>query len=131
MKLLSGKARKAPEVFLAAFGKHPGWYDHIEHLGIETEDLAELKGLLYVQGIGGQIDRGAWENLADVQRIEGFSHVFLRRLPGSVFVGRLWSSTDGKGRKRYPMVVCAECRGLSIDWAVENVLPRLADLQQR
>ncbi len=119
------------QVFLAAFGKHPGWDDHIEDLGVETELLATLKQVLYVQGIGGAIDSGAWENLADVQRAEGFAHVFVLRRPGSVVVGRLWSSVDGKGRAKYPMVLCAQCAGAPLPWAVREVLPRLEALQQR
>ena len=47
-------------VGLAAFGKHPGWDDHVEDLGLETESLNLAKTLLYVNGIGGQIDSGAW-----------------------------------------------------------------------
>src|SRR5258705_3476695 len=46
------------QVFLAAFGKHPGWDDHVEDLGLDSESLIFAKTLLYVQGIGGQIDSG-------------------------------------------------------------------------
>ncbi len=116
---------------MAAFGKHPGWNDHIEDLGIETDRLASLKQLLYVQGIGGAIDSGAWENLPPGQRREGFDHVFVARGEGSVIVGRLWSSVDGKGRKRYPMVVCAECRNLPLAWALRDALPRLMALERQ
>jgi hypothetical protein len=132
LKHVRGKGDRAtPEVFLAAFGKHPGWDDHIEDIGIETDHLAGLKQLLYVQGLGGTIDSGAWDSLSQSQRIEGFRHVFLCRTAESVVVGRLWSSTDGKGRTRYPMVVCAECSGLSLRWVVQNLMPRLAALQER
>jgi len=123
--------RSRPAVFLAAFGKHPGWDDHIEDIGIETEHLASLKQLLYVQGIGGTIDSGAWDNLTDAQRHAGFRHVFVCRTPRDVILGRLWSSTDGKGRARYPMVVCAQCLGRPLRWAVREVLPRLEAIQQR
>ena len=118
-------------MYLAAFGKHPGWDDHIEDIGIETDQLAALKQLLYVQGIGRAIDSGAWDNLADVQRVEGYQHVFVRRTPTDVIAGRLWSSTDGKGRTRYPMVVCVQCSGLPLRWVVREILPRLESLQQR
>ena len=127
-----GKAGQgAPGVFLSAFGKHPGWDDHIEDIGIETDHLAALKQLLYVQGIGGTIDSGAWDNLTDSQRAEGFRHVVICRTPGDVVVGRLWSSTDGKGRARYPMVVCAQCAGLPLRWVVRTILPQLEALQER
>src|SRR5260370_12574366 len=45
----------ARQIFLGAFGKHPGWDDHVEDLGLETESLIYAKTLLYVQGIGAQI----------------------------------------------------------------------------
>ncbi len=123
--------RGAGQVFLAAFGKHPGWNDHIEDIGIETEHLASLKQLLYVQGIGGTIDGGSWDNLSDAQRVAGFDHVLLCRTAGDIVVGRLWSSTDGKGRSRYPMVVCVQCSNLPLAWVLSEVLPRLAEVEAR
>src|ERR1019366_6699729 len=95
-------------LLLAAFGKHPGWDDHIPGIGIETDTLAEVKQSLYVGGIGGQLDSGAWKKLEADKRQEGFDHVFLWLQPGHALVGRLWSSSDGKGRKEYPMVLCVD-----------------------
>src|SRR5689334_10706102 len=115
---------------LGAFGKHPGWDDHIEDLGLETETLTLAKRILYIQGVGGQIDTGAWEKLEPSQRLEGFNHVFVWQRSGQFLLGRLWSSSDGKGRTRYPMVVCAHCVGASLKWGLEYVLPRLQDLEQ-
>ena len=63
------------QVFLGAFGKHPGWDDHVEDLGLETGSLVEAKKLFYVQGIGGEIDAGAWEKLDDSQRLPAFKHL--------------------------------------------------------
>lgn len=133
MNLVRGSKddRAAPQVFLAAFGKHPGWDDHIEEIGVETEHLASIKQLLYVQGIGGTIDAGAWDDLSDPQRIGGFEHVFLCRTPGDLVLGRLWSSTDGKGRSRYPMVVCVQCTNLPLSWVLHQVLPALAEVENR
>lgn len=133
MNLVRGSKddRAAPQVFLAAFGKHPGWDDHIEEIGVETEHLASLKQLLYVQGIGGTIDAGAWDDLSDAQRIGGFEHVFLCRTAGDMVVGRLWSSTDGKGRSRYPMVVCVQCTNLPLPWVLREILPALAEVEAR
>ena len=36
----------ARQIFLGAFGKHPGWDDHVEDLGLETESLIYAKTLL-------------------------------------------------------------------------------------
>jgi formylglycine-generating enzyme required for sulfatase activity len=118
------------QVFLGAFGKHPGWDDHIEDLGLETFSLVEAKKLFYVQGIGGEIDSGAWEKLDQSQLLPSFKHVFVWQRPGQYLIGRLWSSSDGKGRTRYPMVVCAHCAGVSLAWALDHVLPRLEQIEQ-
>src|SRR5882724_3859710 len=96
---------------LGAFGKHPGWDDHILDrqrdlgLGPETETLGQVKQALYVAGIGGQIDSGAWDKLEPPKRLAGFDHTFLWLRPGHALVGRLWSSVDRKGRSKYPMVL--------------------------
>jgi len=131
-KIFQGKSKpQAPEIFLAAFGKHPGWDDHIEDLGLETDRLIQVRRALYVQGIAGNIDSGTWEQRADDERLEGFDHAFVWAFPGELVLGRMWSSRDGKGRTRYPMVVCAECRGVPLDWARRHVLPRLDELHAR
>jgi hypothetical protein len=117
-------------VALAAFGKHPGWDDHVEDLGLETESLNLTKTVLYVKGIGGQIDAGAWEKLEATQQLPAFKHVFVWQRSGQILVGRLWSSSDGKGRKRYPMVVCCHFMGVTLGWALKHSLPALAEIEQ-
>jgi len=135
-RFLSEDVRKmgAPggrQIFLAAFGKHPGWDDHVEDLGLESDSLVFAKTLLYVQGIGGQIDSGAWEKLDATQQLPAFKHAFLWQRGSQVIVGRMWSSSDGKGRKRYPMIVCAHCAGIPIEAVLAQVLPRLEQIEQR
>lgn len=115
---------------LAAFGKHPGWDDHVEDLGLETESLIIAKTLFYVNGIGGQIDSGAWEKLDASQQLSAFKHLFLWQRSGQFLIGRLWSSSDGKGRKRYPMVVCTHFVGVTLGWALKQALPALAELEE-
>jgi hypothetical protein len=125
-------AEKGPSerVFTAAFGKHPGWDDHIDDIGLETDILVAVKRILYIQGIGGNIDAGSWDKLEQDQRIEKFGHAFVWCMNGSVVVGRLWSSRDGKGRSSYPMVVCVQCSQLPLPWLFENILPRLEGIEQ-
>ena len=115
---------------LGVFGKHPGWDDHIEDLGLETDSLTLAKRVFYIQGVGGQIDAGAWEKLKEEQRLPAFDHVFLWQRSGQFLAGRLWSSSDGKGRTRYPMIVCAHCVGAPLTWVLETVLPRLAEVER-
>lgn len=129
----SGTSRKGPSahISLLAFGKHPGWDDHIPDLGDTTNRLIEVKRELYVEGIGGNIDSGAWDRLEDEHRLEHFQHIFLWRSSQDVVVGRLWSSSDGKGRKRYPMIVCAQCVGVSLPWIVNELIPRFSQIEQQ
>lgn len=123
------KRSDEPSLHLAAFGKHPGWDDHVEDLGLDTDELATAKRLLYVQGIGGNTDSGAWEKLAPQDRLESFHHVFLWRLADSLLAGRIWPSRDGKGRSRYPMIICAQCRHLPLEWIAAEVFPALEQLE--
>lgn len=121
---------KGQGVHVGAFGKHPGWDDHIDDQGLDTALLTELKSLLYVRGMSGNIDSGAWEALAPTARLEGFDHVFVWRTESGVVVGRFWSSSDGKGRKKYPMVVCAQSDEIDLAWACRRALPRLEVLEE-
>ncbi len=100
-----------PRLVLAAFGKHPGWNDHIPGIGMETEALAQLKQTMYVSGIGGRIDAGAWTGLAEEKRLEGFDHTFLSVRGGQNITGCLFSSADGLRRREYPMVLCVDGGG--------------------
>jgi hypothetical protein len=115
---------------MAAFGKHPGWDDHIDDIGLETDVLVTVKRILYIQGIGRNIDSGSWDKLEEDQRLEKFGHVFVWCMNGDVVVGRLWSSQDGKGRSSYPMVVCVQCSKLPLPWVLTNILPRLEEIEQ-
>jgi hypothetical protein len=129
-KLMSkwGPAKGPARVYVGAFGKHPGWDDHIDDLGLETDRLVELKRLLYLHGVAGNIDSGAWERLEQQQQAVPFHHVFLWSPGGNggdIVAGRMWSSRDGKGRSRYPMVVAAQCSELPLEWVLTQVLPQL------
>ncbi|MBI5387782.1 MAG: hypothetical protein HZA90_24230 [Verrucomicrobia bacterium] len=123
-------------LFLGAFGKHPGWDDHIEEtslapdLGLRTQSLVLAKTVLYVHGIGRNIDTGHWEKLEPAQQLAGFNHVYLWAANDQCIVGRLWSSSDGKGRTRYPMGVQAHAAGVSLSWVLSVVVPRMEQLRQ-
>jgi hypothetical protein len=126
-RFISREAPQRPRI--AAFGKHPGWNDHIDDIGLETDLLVMIKRLLYVEGIGGNIDSGAWEALQGDQQIADFDHVFVYRAGMDLVIGRFWSSSDGKGRTRYPMVVCADCSGHSVPWSLAQALPELEKIK--
>jgi hypothetical protein len=120
----------APRLTLGAFGKHPGWDDHILGIGVETEMLAQVKQALYVAGIGGQIDSGAWEKLEPEKRLIGYDHTFLWLRPGHLILGQLWSSTDGKGRAKYPMVLCIDGEAIAPGFMLTHILPGLERLRE-
>jgi hypothetical protein len=125
-----GPVRNA-RVHLAAFGKHPGWDDHIEEIGLDHEDLVRIKRELYAEGLAGNIDAGAWEKLPDEQRLPAFKHLFYWRRSAGLVIGRMWSSRDGKGRTKYPMVVCAMIEGVPDAWAIRQALPRLEQVEAK
>jgi hypothetical protein len=125
-----GQKAASEGVFVAAFGKHPGWDDHIDDIGLDTEVLVAVKRILYIQGIGSNIDSGNWDKLEENQRVEKFGHAFVWCMNGDMVVGRLWSSQDGKGRSSYPMVVCVQCSQLPLQWVLKNILPRLEGIEQ-
>jgi hypothetical protein len=132
-RLSPGGRAAAPrrgEVHVAAFGKHPGWDDHVE-LGLDTTRLAEVRQSFYVEGIAGNVDSGAWDKLPADSRLAEFDHEMLLRAPGEVIAGRFWSSRDRKGRGRYPMVACAHAAEAPIRWALRTALPVLERLKTR
>lgn len=112
-------------VHVGAFGKHPGWDDHIEDLGIETDRLVQVRRALYSEGIAGNIDAGAWEKLDEDKRLPVFDHIFYWRERDQLVIGRFWSSRDGKGRTKYPMAVCVHAPGAPDEWLFDVVVPRL------
>jgi hypothetical protein len=116
------------QVFLAAFGKHPGWGDFMDDIGMETEALIAAKRALYLEGIASQIETGIWAKLEPDKRIPDFNHLFLWRRSDEFFIGRIWSSSDAKGRREYPMVVCADCIELPISWALQELPPQLEEV---
>lgn len=91
--------------FLAAFGKHPGWDDHMEDLGLATESLATLKRLLYLEGIARNISAGVWK--LEPGASPAFDHVFRWQRGEQYLLGRIFASRDRKGRTFFPLVVCA------------------------
>ena len=124
-----GQSARSERIHIAAFGKHPGWDDHIDDIGLETDVLINVKRILYVQGIGGNIDSGSWDALEKKQPIEEFKHTLVWYMNDSLIAGRMWSSRDGKGRTSYPMVVCVQCHQLPLEWVLKNILPLLERIE--
>jgi hypothetical protein len=117
----------APAAYVATFGKHPAWNDFADDLGLETDRLVELKRLV-MQAI--DVNAAQWEHLHEQQRLDGLRHLLVWVTEQGVVVARLWSSSDGKGRKRYPMVACAEFRGVTPAAVLGRVPPVLERVER-
>lgn len=119
------------DIVLSLFGKHPAWDDHMPGLGLELPVVAGLKQSLYVEGIGGQIDRGNWDRLEPNACLAGFDHRFLFFQEDCVFVGGIWSSRDGKGRTSYPLIACASSETIDAMGLMSHADPELGKLRDR
>jgi hypothetical protein len=121
---------KAPRVYLGAFGKHPGWNDHLDDIGLVTASLVEARSILY-GGIAHQIENAAWDKAGADKVLPGFEHVFHWRRMNESLTGLIWSSQDGKGRALYPMITVAQCVTRSFSWLSGELLPALEDLKAK
>ena len=110
-------------VSLGVFGKHPGWDDHIDDIGLDTDSLLLAKQILYVDGIGGQINSGEWEKLDQAQGLAEFKHVFIWKRRDAFLVGKICSSRDGKNRTKYPIIICSHCQGIPFERALIALIP--------
>lgn len=94
--------------YLAAFGKHPAWNDHLGLTGAQTESLALLEDVLYRQGIAAQVAAGSWRDGNGNARTPNFNHRFVWSRSRQSIVGAFWPSMDGKGRTQFPFVCCVQ-----------------------
>jgi hypothetical protein len=107
---------------VAGFGKHPAWDDHIDDIGLETETLVIAKQLLYSQGIASQLASGVWDQIEKSSQSIDFDHRFVWLRKGQALVGTILASRDGKGRARFPMVVCLQVE-MGFQQAIHLYLP--------
>ena len=116
----------APRFYLSGFGKHPGWNDHLDDIGLVTPSLINARAMLY-DGMAHQIESAAWEKAGPDKVVPGFDHVIHWRRLNESLTGRMRSSRDGKGRTLYPMVTLAHCVGQPFSWQAAEVLPALEE----
>lgn len=120
----------APRAFLGAFGKHPGWNDHMDPVGLVTTTLVEAREILY-GGIVHQIEHAAWDKAGAEKVLPGFDHVIHWRRLNESLTGLMWSSQDGKGRALYPMITVAHCVTRSFTWLAGELLPALENVKAK
>jgi hypothetical protein len=114
-------------VQLAGFGKHPAWDDHIGDLGLTTETLVNTRRILYSEGIASQLSSGAWNRLEESGHAVEFDHRFVWSRETQSVIGGIWASSDGKGRGRFPMIVCLQI-GINGWRAIHRFLELVEDL---
>jgi hypothetical protein len=125
-KLLGG----APDSSLVVFGKHPAWSDHIEPgIGRIDAATAAFKKRLYNVGIKKLIDSGAWVGQPEGEILPAFDHDIIAIVDRSIIFGRMWTSSDARGRAEFPMVVVARVDGVPIRRAHEAAMPVLRDFE--
>ncbi|MDB6165058.1 MAG: hypothetical protein JWQ83_198 [Lacunisphaera sp.] len=117
-------------VYLGAFGKHPGWNDHLDDIGLVTTSLVEARSILY-GGIAHQVEHAAWEKAGAGKVMAEFNHVVHWRRLNESLTGLIWSSQDGKGRALYPMITLAHCVTRSFSWLAGELLPALEDVKAK
>ncbi|MBI2812987.1 MAG: hypothetical protein HYX71_01735 [Opitutae bacterium] len=120
----------APRFYLCGFGKHPGWNDHLDDIGVITDSLIRAKVSIY-GGIAHQVESAVWERGGPDKMTTGFDHVIHWRRMNESLTGLMWSSSDGKGRSLYPMITLAHCVGQAFDWQATEVLPVLEDVGKK
>jgi hypothetical protein len=115
--------RNEPTVKVALFGKHPAWNDHIAPpFGVDTDSLRLAKAILYDRGIAEVIDGGGWKKLEDGARIPSFGHAFVWRRRDEFLCGWIWATSDGVGRREYPLILTAQVSGADFARCVDSVL---------
>ena len=127
-KVAGGPDERA--INLLAFGKHPGWGDHMPDLGTVSDRLIAFKQALYTDGIGKNINSGRWQE-AEGRSIIPFDHWgVVLDTQQSWILARLWASRDGttSGRSHYPFVVSAEAQNVSFDVAGPVVMAEIESL---
>lgn len=130
---MGGNEHAARRVALGAFGKHPGWEDHLEDPRLTSPALIDARRILYADGIRANIESGAWRADVSTGQLEVFDHTLLWSLSPRddiLIVGRAVPSADGKGRDKYPLVLCAELHAQSAVAAIPATVRRLDALAE-
>lgn len=127
-RIISGPARP-PMLAISIFGKHPGWDDHMEDVGHQFPEMLAFKRMIYVEGIGGNIDSGSWAHLPDAQRLAEFNHLLIYSFEDYYILAAIAASRDGKGRSLYPLITAVEARGYSLADITEHVGPLILKLR--
>lgn len=134
-------------ITVTAFGKHPAWADHIDNLPAPGPCLPLFKSMFYTNGIDPNVRKWSRpideDDLDDVRspavdshleepqhNLIRFDHRFRFWSPDALILGTLIPSSDSKGRKKYPLVLAAQCTRDNASWLSAHVWPALDRLKE-
>lgn len=113
-------------ITVASFGKHPGWTDFMDHLGVKSELVVRAKNDLVIGAVGTLIAQQRWDAVPSDKASSPSHWLWMWQEESSFLIGLTWPSQDGiTPPRRFPMTLCAHCTGVDVFWAVEHVLPLL------
>lgn len=116
---------KKGRIFLALFGKHPAWDDHMEDLGLATPSLRTCKRVLYIEGMAANAARHRTLDEDEGAALSPYRHVLLWIRNEEAILLRLVESTDGRGRHYFPLVGAVHFSAPSTEDALRWLLPPL------
>lgn len=135
MKAVSrGSAGRVRSVALTVFGKAPFQAEFLDPLGFETELLIRTRHAFIESMEHANKEWQLWNNgdgkspPAPEKVLSGFDHAFVWLRPDRTLFGRLWNSED-QVKRRFPLVVCAEITGASLESVLNRLWPALEELQ--
>lgn len=102
----------AAEYSFHVIGKHPAWDDHMPDIGVDRPEVLDFKQRFYVEALAGNINSGAWKHLPEPELLPAFNHRFVYWHADAVLHGAIWASSDGKGRRLFPLIAMVFARGL-------------------
>jgi hypothetical protein len=94
----------------------------MDDLGLTSETLVRLKQEIYLQGLGQQIDSGAWNELPEDHRLECYNHAFLWEAQHRRVVGSIFHSKDGRKRSSYPLIIAVEGQSIRRRWLLRQAV---------
>lgn len=127
----SGRVRS---VALTVFGKAPFQAEFLEPLGSDTELLIRTRHAFIESMEQANKEWQLWKNgdgktsPAPEKVMPGFDHSFVWLRPDRILFGRLWNSED-QVKRRFPLVVCAEVTGATLESVLDHLWPALEKLQ--
>lgn len=102
----------------------------MEDIGRQSREMLDFKRLVYVEGVGGNIDSGNWAHLPETERLDCFNHLLVAVREDYCIMATLTASADGKGRNLYPIIAAVQARRLKLADMGGHVGPLLLEMRE-